>query len=159
MNEVENADALQAIFSGETYLVPEKRKVKLFSSGAIHSEKLKLLFILKNENVETASQSELEVIQKTADWKDLKLKREEVGIINIASQPTSVVNILKQFSVNNIVALGVEPQEIGLVIELHTNKVFKFIDMNFIFTSSIEELLKNEIIKNKFFAAIKSMFK
>lgn len=159
MNDFENAELLQVLFTGETYVIPETDAINLFSLGEKLSKDCRLLFILKNENHETASAREVEVLQKTVDWKDLKLSREEVAVINIALQSVSFPNLTNQCGAKNIIVFGIEPSEIGLNIELHSNRVFKFRDMNFIFTSSIEELLKNEIIKSKFFAAIKSMFK
>ena len=104
MNDVENAELLQVLFTGETYVIPEAGTITLFSLGERLSKDCRLLFILKNENHETASAPEIEVLQKTVDWKDLKLSREEVAVLNIALQSVSFPNLINQCTAKNIIA-------------------------------------------------------
>jgi hypothetical protein len=147
------------VFDVPLYVVPENESVISFSLETPASS-CRLLVLLQDEEHEKCNPRDLDLLNKIADWKDLNLKRSEVFVVNLAKQEVRFISLLKQFSPKNVIGFGIQPGEIKLHIECDANTLFKFRDVNFIFTSSLSELSIDDKLKSKFFkAALRPMFK
>ncbi len=158
MIEELEAQTLVDIFNIPVYAVPEIEEIHSLTLGNNPSPIISLLFLLKNEEKEFGSEEEIEVLKKTIAWKDLNLKADEVKVMNTASQRITFLQLTNHYPASKIVAFGIEPADISLQIEHHANKVVNFREVQFLFTSSIAELTKNEVAKKKFFEALRQMF-
>lgn len=156
-SEVFDIEVFSEVMKQEIYLHPDQNEITSFGIEESADANPKLIFLIRNENAETAGEEEMSVIVKTADWKELNLKRNEVRIINIARQVVSFATVMREFNPQAMVFFGIEPSDAGLFIELHYNKLIRFRNCNLIFSSSIAELLKNDLLKKKFFDALKQL--
>jgi len=147
------------VFDVALYVIREIESIINFSLE-IPASSCRLLVLLQDEEHEKCNPRDLDLLNKIAYWKDLNLKRSEVFVVNLAKQEVRFISLLKKFSPKNVIGFGIQPAEIKLHIEYDENTLFKFRDVNFIFTSSLYELSIDDKLKNKFFReALRPMFK
>ena len=150
-----NLELLNHLFESPLYHIEEPGEINFFSLAEKKSETTRLIFLLKDKSSEQASDATLDLLIKMVDWKKgMDLKREEVVIVNIARQKISFRQLTNQFHSANLIALGVEPDEIGLQTEFKLNRTFRFMGVNCAFTSSLEKLLQQDAEKKKFFSDV-----
>jgi hypothetical protein len=146
------------VFDSDVYLVKDESSLKRFSL-ADPADVCRLLVLLRDPDHETCAPADLELLNKIADWKDLKLKRSEVMVVNLARQETSLIELNKNIHASNIIGFGITPAEIGFHIHHPPNALITFRKVNFIFTASLKELTADDKMKNKFFReALRPMF-
>lgn len=146
------------VFDSDVYLLKEESALKRVSL-ADPPEACRLLILLRDPAHETCAPADLELLNKIADWKDLKLKRSGVTVVNLARRETSLLELNKNVHASNIIGFGITPADIGFHIEHTPNALFTFRKVNFIFTSSLKELTADEKMKSKFFReALRPMF-
>ena len=160
MSEEINHEMFQHLFNTELF-VPKENDVDVISFCLAEkpADKIKLLVLVKDEINERASSGDIELLNKIADFKDYHLTREEVVVLNLSHQTVSMKQLIQKFSSPNILCFGIAPAEIGLQIEFRTNKIVHFAGVNFVFTSSLQQISKDEKLKKHFFLeALKPMF-
>ena len=159
MNNEVNSEMLQQLFDVDIFMVEEGGEVTSFCLGEYRGEQVRLLVLLKDEKNERASAPDIEMLNKIADWKEYHLKREEVIVLNLAHQRVSLKQLLKNFSSPNILCFDISPNEIALQIEIKSDCLVRFNNVNFVFTASLKEISKNEKLKKQFFVeGLKPMF-
>jgi hypothetical protein len=160
MNEEQNQEMFERIFNTEIFIVDEEPHViHSFCLAERQAGKIKLLVMLNDVMNEKASPSDIELLNKIADFKEYHLTREEVVILNLAHQTVSLKQLTKEFSSPNILCFGISPSEIGLQIEARSNQPILFCGVNFIFTSTLHQISRDEKLKKQFFLeALKPMF-
>lgn len=159
MNNEVNFEMMEQLFDVEIYRVEEEGEIISFCLGEYPAKQVKLLVLLKDEKNERASAADIDMLNKIADWKEYNLKRDEVVVLNLAHQNVSQKQLLKKFSPANIVGFEITPDEIALQIELKSSYLIHFNGVNFVFTSSLQEISKNEKLKKQFFVeGLKPMF-
>lgn len=146
------------IFDSEIFIVPQEGPIQ-FVALAEPKETCRLLILIHETQHETCAPADLELLNKIADWKELKLKRNEVFVVNLAKQETSLITLNRNFHSLNIIGFGITPADIGFHIEHTPNALFTFRKVNFIFTASLKELTAEEKMKSRFFReALRPMF-
>ena len=160
MKEEYDHEMLERIFNSEIFIVDEgPHLIHSFCLAERQEGKIKLLVLLNDEMNENASPSDIELLNKIADFKDYQLTREEVVVLNLAHQTVSLKQLTKEFSSPNILCFGISPSEIGLQIEARSNQPVQFCGVNFIFTSTLQQISRDEKLKKQFFLeALKPMF-
>ena len=151
---------LEHIFEKDIFVVEEGDQViNSFCLAEKPAHKIKLLVLLNDALNEKASKSDIELLNKIADFKDYHLAREEVVVLNLAHQRVWWKQLTKKISAPNILCFGISPAEIGLQIESRENRLMRFSGINFVFTSSLQQISKDEKLKKQFFVeALKPMF-
>lgn len=146
------------IFTADIFTVSEPVAVRHFAL-AEPPLPCRLLVLIHDAAHQTCSPADLELLNKIADWKELKLQRSEVTVVNLAHQKTTLLQLNKNFHASNIIGFGVAPAEIGFHIDFNVTTLFQFRKVNFIFTGSLKELTADEKLKGRFFRdALRPMF-
>jgi hypothetical protein len=160
MNEELNHAMLEHIFEKDIFVVEEcDTVINSFCLAESPPNKIKLLVLLNDAMNEKASVTDIELLNKIADFKEYHLTREEVVVLNLAHQTVSWKQLTKNFSSPNIICFGISPGEIGLQIETRSNHLIRFDSVNFIFTSTLQQIAKDQKLKKQFFIeALKPMF-
>ena len=152
-------ELLSQLFNTDIFLIQEKGKSEAFCLAEKPADKTAVLILLNEEPQQTLSPASLESLLKIADFKEYHLTRDQIRVLNLNNQNTTFLELQKEFSALNIICFGVEPAEIGLQIETEQNKVIRFMGINLVFTSSLDEISKNEKLKRQFFIeALKPLF-
>lgn len=160
VNTEMNYEMFQQLFNNEIFIAEEEDdELDSFCLAEKPADKIRVLVLLNDELNKTASASDIELLVKIADFKDYHLTREEVAVMNLAHQTVSLNSLKKNFSSANILCFGISPAEIGLQIDPRMNQLINFSGVNFVFTSALQEISKNEKLKKQFFIeALKPMF-
>src|SRR6185295_12584739 len=155
-----NREIFEHLFDTEIFTVKEDgdNEVHSFCLAERPAGRIKLLVLLNDEMNEKASSSDIELLNKIADFKEYHVTREEVAVLNLAHQTVSLKQLIKSFSSPNILCFGISPAELGLQIDSRNNQLMHFRGVNFVFTSSLQQISKNEKLKKQFFLeALKPM--
>lgn len=159
MAEDLNVETMQQLFRLNLYMPIEAEGMDWFSLGENSSRSIKLIFLIRDLINKKGDRTDIDLLNKIADFKEYGLKREEVIVINLVHQSASFLQLKKKFGAVQIVAFGITPNELSLQVDVLPNILFSFRETKLIFTSSLKEIMKDEKLKNQFFReGLKPMF-
>lgn len=151
-----DSQALPYLFNEEVYLIQERPKITHFDY--LGENKQGILFIVQNVNGnQNVSNEYKELIIKILS--NIKLKMNDIALLNIASNPTVSFDDLKKFfNPQKIVCFGVQSIQLGIQDTIPENVIYSIENIKLLFTRSLAELTNNQEAKLAWWSAMKSIF-
>lgn len=119
--------------------------------------KKNILIVVNYKDTVHIPDEQLEFLTKML--KACKLGLADVAIVNTNNYlQLSYKEILGYFQTKKVFLFGVEPLRFGLPLNFPFFQVQSFIDRTFLFLPSLEELIKDDLLKSKLWLCLKKIF-